>query len=55
MIEQQTQDVYEKAINVERLFLNYRLEILRKDPEQLIKEVKPFSFLEYQFVEKLHD
>jgi len=42
VIEQQIQDVYEKAINVERLFLNYRLDILRGDPEQLLKEVEHF-------------
>lgn len=38
IIEQQTEDIYEKARNLERLFLNSRLEILKKEPDQFAKE-----------------
>ena len=38
-IEQQTEDVYDKARDLERLFMKYRIDILKKDPEQLVKEV----------------
>ena len=38
-IEQQTEDVYDKARDLERLFMKYRMDILKKDPEQLVKEV----------------
>jgi len=44
VIEQQIQDVYDKAVNLEKLFLNFRLDILKKDPELLIKEVRKFGF-----------
>ena len=39
VIEQATEDIYENARKLERIFLNSRLEILQKEPEQLIKEV----------------
>ena len=39
MIEQATEEMYQKARDLELMFLKYRLEILNNAPEQLIQEV----------------
>lgn len=40
MIEQASEEMYQKARDLELMFLKYRLDILNSAPEQLVQEVK---------------
>lgn len=39
-MEQNIQELYEKAQNLETMFIKSKLEICQKAPEQLLQEVK---------------